>query len=362
VYKKNLLGVSYDFVEYYVGMAKMVVYWHVHALGFEVRAYCGPETGHPEKHSYYLVKNDIKIVITSASQPSSFKIVSFVDLHGNGVKKIGIKVQNVNEHFNNALIKGGIPISLPKTIADEAGSVDLASLKLFDDNEIILVDYKDYQGDFIPGFVNVKKEWTTSTNDSGLSKIDHIACALRVNEINLWEGYFNSVLNSKTVTCFDERQKDGDSKIGMLLKVLQSDDKRINNVLVEPDQRKKTQIQLFIDEHYGSGIQHIAFESSDIFKTVESLRKNGVRFTPYPDSYYANLKEKYPKLNVEKLQKYGIICDVIGNSLLFQVFTLPIGDRTTFFYEIIQRVHNYEGFGLGNIRALFDALEGEIKK
>lgn len=362
----DLTGIKYDFVEYYVGMAKMVVYWHVKALGFRVIAYCGPETGYPDKCSYLIVKNDIKIIITSASQPSSYKIVSFVDLHGNGIKKMGIQVKNVPSYFMNALENGAIPVSSPTTLSDDMGEVDMASLKIFDDNEVVLIDYKNYKGDFIPGYVNIEHEWQQPEEDSELVKIDHIACALRINEIKLWEDYFNGIFSSRTVKCFDERHIDAEdkekkSKVGMLLKVLQSENKSLNNVLVEPDQHKRTQVQLFIDENYGSGIQHIAFESSNIFATVEILKRNGVRFTSYPNSYYKKLRSKYPHLDVDQLQKHGVICDVIGDSLLFQSFTSPIGDRATFFYEVVQRVSNYEGFGLDNVRTLFNALEDELK-
>ncbi len=358
--ESDFLDIGYDFVEYYVGMAKMVVYWHVKALGFEVIAYCGPETGFPDKCSYYIVKNNIKLVITSASQPSSYKIVSFVDLHGNGIKKIGVKVKNVQHYFDDALNRGAIPITFPTTFSDAGGSVDIASIKIFDDNEIVLIDYKDYKGDFIPGYKNVKEDWFVNQQDTELLSIDHIACALRVNEIKLWENYFNNIFKSTTVKSFDERQSDKEKKIGIFLKVLQTGNKQVNNVLVEPDINKKTQVQLFIDENYGSGIQHIAFESSNIFKTVELLRENGVKFTSYPDSYYSSLKKKYPQLDVELLQQHGVICDVMEDSLLFQIFTTPIGDRSTFFYEIIQRVNKYDGFGLDNIRTLFEAMESEI--
>ena len=358
--ESDFLEIGYDFVEYYVGMAKMVVYWHVKALGFKVVGYCGPETGHPDKCSYYIVKNNIKLVITSASQPSSYKIVSFVDLHGNGIKKIGVKVKDVEQYFNNALERGAIPISFPNVISDDNGDVEMASIKIFDDNEIVLIDYKDYKGDFIPGYKNVEDGWFVNDDDTELLNIDHIACALRVNEIKLWETYFNNIFKSTTIRCFDERQSDQEKKIGIFLKVLQTGNKQVNNVLVEPDINKKTQVQLFIDENYGSGIQHMACESSNIFKTVELLRKNGVKFTSYPNSYYASLKGKFPNLDVELLKKHGVICDVMEDSLLFQIFTTPIGDRSTFFYEIIQRVNKYEGFGLDNIRTLFEAMESEI--
>lgn len=358
--ESDFLEIKYDFIEYYVGMAKMVVYWHVKALGFKVIAYSGPETGHKDKCSYYIVKNDIKLVITSASEPSSYKIVSFVDLHGNGIKKIGVKVQGVKDYFDKAVQNGAIPISVPKVSSDLEGSVETASIKIFDDNEIVLIDYKNYTGDFMPGYKNVEDDWDFLSEDSELLKIDHIACALRVNEIKLWEDYFNNIFKSSTVKCFDERKLNQDKNIGILLKVLQTENKKVNNVLVEPDINKKTQVQLFIDENYGSGIQHIAFESSNIFKSVEILKKNGVKFTSYPNSYYSNLKKKYPNLDIELLEAHGVTCDVMEDSLLFQVFTTPIGDRSTFFYEIIQRVNNYEGFGLDNIRALFDAMESEM--
>jgi 4-hydroxyphenylpyruvate dioxygenase len=362
IVESDLLNIKYDYIEYYVGMAKMVVYWHVKALGFKVIAYCGPETGVPDKCSYYIVKNNIKLVITSASQPSSYKIVSFVDLHGNGIKKIAIEVDNVPEFFHKVVESGAIPLQSPTVISDDKGSIQYAALKIFDDNEVVLINYNNYSGDFIPGYKNVENEWNLDGENTELEKIDHVACALRLNEINLWENYINNIFHSKTVTQFDERQTSDKKKIGILLKVLQSGNREMNNVLVEPDMANKSQVQLFIDENYGSGIQHVAFSSTNIFKTVEILRANGVKFTKYPDVYYDKLSAKYPHLDTTLLRKYGVLCDVLNDALLFQIFTAPIGDRSTFFYEIIQRVNEYDGFGLDNIHALFEAMENELSK
>jgi len=357
----ELRNIEYDYIEYYVGMAKMVVYWHVKAMGFKVVAYSGPETGTPDRCSYYITKNNIKLVITSASQPSSYKIVSFVDLHGNGVKKIAISVSNVKEYFKRALENGAIPSQHPTTTSDENGSVEEASFKLFDDNEIVLINYGNYEGAFKPRYsTDVQKDWLHNEEDSELEKVDHIACALRFNEITLWENYLNSILGLRTVGKFDERQQPEKKKIGMLLKVLQSENKQINNVLVEPDNGMKSQVQLFIDQNYGAGIQHVAFASNNIFKSVQILKANGVKFTTYPNSYYEQLVLKYPDLDVELLQKNGVLCDVLDKALLLQVFTSPLGDRATFFYEIVQRVNDYDGFGLDNIRALFNSLETEL--
>jgi 4-hydroxyphenylpyruvate dioxygenase len=360
IIESDILNIEYDFIEYYVGMAKMVVYWHVKALGFNVVAYCGPETGVPDKCSYYLTKNDIKIVITSASQPSSYKIVSFVDLHGNGIKRLAIKVGNVREFFSRAMANGAIPQEFPTILSDANGSVERASFKMFDDNELVLINYGDYKGDFIPGYKNVEKEWMAPVEDTELEKIDHVACALRLNEMKLWENYLNSIFNSRTVKQFDERKKGSKKAIGMLLKVLQSEDKQMNNVLVEPDQEVQSQVQLFIDQNYGAGIQHLAFASNNIVKSVEILRANGVKFTKFPDSYYDKLATKKPDLDVDLLRKHGILCDILGDTLLLQIFTAPIGDRSTLFYEIVQRVNQYDGFGLDNIYALFEAMENEI--
>lgn len=360
IIESDILNIEYDFIEYYVGMAKMVVYWHVRALGFKVVAYCGPETGVMDKCSYYLTKNDIKIVITSASQPSSYKIVSFVDLHGNGIKKLAIKVGNVREFFARAMDNGAIPLEFPTKLSDEQGTIERASFKMFDDNELVVINYGDYKGDFIPGYKNVEKEWLEASEDTELERIDHVACALRLNEMQLWENYLNKIFNSRTVKKFDERQKGDKKAIGMLLKVLQTDDKQMNNVLVEPDQHVNSQVQLFIDQNYGAGIQHLAFASGNIIKSVEVLRANGVKFTKFPDSYYDKLAARKPDLDVELLKKHGILCDVLGDTLLLQIFTAPIGDRSTLFYEIVQRVNQYDGFGLDNIYALFEAMENEI--
>jgi 4-hydroxyphenylpyruvate dioxygenase len=354
------MQLKYDYVEYYVGMAKMVTYWHVRAMGFELKAYRGPETGTPDKISYFLQKNDIKLVITAASAPSSHEVVSFVDLHGNGIKRIAIHVDNVEEFFTEALGNGAIPVNLPKTIADENGSVTEASIKVFDDNLITFVNYDNYEGTFMPGFVDVNEGGLTPDQDNKLEQIDHVACALRNNETILWEQYLNGIFDSETVLDFGKGSV-STNKSGLSLKILQSKNKLLNNVLVEPENKAgKSQVQVFIDENCGAGIQHLAFASSDVIETVRAMRMNGVEFTTYPDSYYDTLQEKYPDLDVEPLRKNGLLCDVIGDTILLQTFTTPIGDRPTFFYEVIQRVNNYEGFGLANISTLFEAVEKDL--
>ncbi|MGB0521653.1 MAG: 4-hydroxyphenylpyruvate dioxygenase [Flammeovirgaceae bacterium] len=360
----NTYKLEYDYIECYVGMARMVAFWHAKTLGFKVIGYCGPETGVPEKVSYFLQKNDIKLVITSAAQPSSYDIVSFVDLHGNGVKRLAIRVDDVATFYQKAVTNGAIPIREPFRKEDKHGFVEQAYVKLFDDNEIAFINADQYHGLFMPGYQNVAHEWehTAGQEDTLLTKIDHIACALRENEMRIWESYLHNMLDATTVQEFGQ----GDiatNKSGLILKVLQNAQKSLNKVLVEPDNKeKKSQIQVFIDKNFGTGIQHVAFASEDIFTTVKRMREGGMIFTSFPDSYYDLLREKHPHLNVDKIQECRLLCDVEDDALLLQTFTTPIGDRPTLFYEVVQRVNDYEGFGLGNINTLFEAVEKDLEQ
>lgn len=347
---------TYDYVEYYVGMARMVAYWHVKAMGFDVLGYRGPEQGN-DTVSFLLKKNDIKLIITSSATPNNYPVVSFVDRHGNGVKRVSIEVEDIEREYErlvnaNAIMDGSIYEE-----SDENGTVRKFNVKLFDDNMVTFSNYSGYKGNLLPGFIEYKANWSKASFESGLSKIDHIACALRKNETILWEPYVNAVFASDTV--FELKNTDEEeSKLDMQLKILQSSGKTINNVLVEPKYgEKKTQVQNFIEGNYGNGIQHIAFETEDIIKTVKSLKEEGIEFVEFPDEYYTIIQEKYPSLDIQKFKDASILCELKDDGLLLQTFTLPIGDRPTFFYEVIQRVNAYEGFGIGNITSLFDAVE-----
>ncbi|HAI75814.1 MAG TPA: 4-hydroxyphenylpyruvate dioxygenase [Microscillaceae bacterium] len=351
----------YDYIEYYVGMAKMVVFWHTRAMGFEVVAYSGPETGVPDKVSYLLQKQNIRLLITAAYKPQMHEIVNYVDRHGNSVKRLAIKVADVPAAYQQALERGAIPILPPQKNYEEGlGFAEEAAIKLFDDNEILFFDNQHYQGIFKPGFKQVNT--SLPTFNSQLQHIDHIACALRENETHIWEQYLSRIFDYTTTQRLDPKNQTH-PQIGMELKVMQSPQHTVDKVLVSPDQQgTKTQIHTFLEANYGTGIQHLAFHSADIVHTVTQLRQHGVEFTPIPAQYYQIIKNQYPDLAIEPLEKVGILCEPDGDSLLLQVFTKPIGDRPTLFYEIIQRVNNYRGFGMGNIRALFEAIALELEK
>ena len=354
---------GYDYIEFYVGSAKMWAYWHAKAMAFNIVGYCGPETGVKDKTSYFLVKNNMKFVITSAIKPSNYEVASFVEKHGDGVKRWSLSVEDVQEAFDKAVKNGGIPVRNPKRFDDKNGYIEEAAIKLYDDAEIVFINRDNYKGIFRPGFGKPIQKINITAQDSGLQEVDHVVGNVRTNEMNLWENYLNKTLNLETFLEFGA----GDISTqysALLSKVVRSKNGGggIKNPINEPyEGLKKSQIEEYIDEYFGSGIQHIAISTNNIIATIKALRENGVEFLTVPESYYDLLKEKkLSKMiteNIDDLKKYGILCDTEGKGYLLQLFTKPIGDRPTFFYEIIQRREGAEGFGQGNFQALFESIE-----
>ena len=358
----NSLGlIGYDYVEFYVGSAKMWAYWHAKAFGMNIKGYLGPETGIRNQTSYLLEKNNLKILVTSFLKPDNYEVSSFIVNHGDGVKRWALKVKDVNTAFENSLKNGGIPSMPPKKVEDENGFIEEAAIKLYDDAEIVFINRENYKGIFKPNFGEPKQKITIKAEDSGLQEIDHVVGNVRTNEMELWANYLNKSLNFETFIEFGP----GDISTqysALLSKVVRSKEGvPVKNPINEPyEGLKKSQIEEFIDEYLGSGIQHVAITTNDIISTIKSLRENGVEFLSVPDSYYDILKKDRSKdvtEDIELLRKYGILCDTEGKGYLLQLFTKPIGDRPTFFYEIIQRRKGAEGFGQGNFQALFESIE-----
>lgn len=360
------LGIlGYDYVEFYVGSAKMWAYWHAKAMGMSIAGYSGPETGAKEKVSYFLTKNNFRIIVTSALKPSEYEINSFITKHGDGVKRWSLKVKDVKTSFETALKNGAIPERLPKIIKDESGSVETAAIKLYDDAEIVFINRENYKGVFLPGFGKPIQDIKLTSEESGLMAIDHIVGNVRVNEMNLWANYLNKSLNFETFIDFGPG--DISTKYSALLsKVVRSKEgASVKNPINEPfEGLKKSQIEEFIDEYYGSGIQHIAVATNDIIKTISAMRSNGVEFLTVPDTYYEDLKKRGLEVteDIDELKKHGILCDTEGKGYLLQLFTKPIGDRPSFFYEIIQRRKGAQGFGQGNFQALFESIERDQER
>lgn len=353
--------IGYDYIEFYVGTAKMWAYWHAKAMGFQIKGYAGPETGVKDRVSYYLEKNNIKIVVTSAYNPGNFEVSSFVQKHGDGVKRWSLKVKDVKTAYENALKNGAIPTKVPKKYSDENGSVEEAAIKLYDDAEIVFINRDNYKGIFKPGFGKPLQNIKIESKETGLMSVDHVVGNVRVNELNVWENYLNKSLNFETFIEFGA----GDISTqysALLSKVVRSKEGvPIKNPINEPyEGLKKSQIEEYIDEYFGSGIQHIAITTDNIIPTIKALKENGVEFLTPPDTYYDMLKERAPEVteDIKDLKEAGILCDnTEGTGYLLQLFTKPIGDRPTFFYEIIQRKDGAEGFGQGNFQSLFESIE-----
>ena len=354
------LGIrGYDFVEFYVGSAKMVAYWYAKAMGMEITGYMGPETGSRDRISYYLQKNDLKIVISSAVQPGCHEILSFINKHGDGVKRWSIEVDDVEKIFAHAIANGGVISRRPHQIQDNHGTIEQAAIRLYDDTELVYVNRDKYPHIFYPGYEKPIQDIQLHCEDTGLLGIDHIVGNVRENEMDKWAEYFTKTMNFETF--IDFKKGDIGTKYSALLsKVVRSEKSAIKNPINEPFVgAKKSQIEEYIEQYHGTGVQHIALRTKDIVKSIRALRKNGMEFLTVPDTYYDALRSRKDiriKENIDDLQELKILCDRESEGYLLQLFTKPIGDRPTFFFEIIQRAVA-QGFGKGNFQALFEAIE-----
>ncbi|MEE8149580.1 MAG: 4-hydroxyphenylpyruvate dioxygenase, partial [candidate division Zixibacteria bacterium] len=279
-------------------------------------------------------------------------------------KRWSVEVDDVEKAFKHATKRGAIMVSKPKRTENHHGYVDEAAIRLYDDTELVYVNRDNYRHLFRPNFCEPKRLINIHSEETGLQGIDHIVGNVRENEMNLWADYFNNTMDFETFVDF----KPGDitTKYSALLsKVVRSKDNVIKNPINEPyEGLKKSQIEEYIEQYHGSGVQHIAITTKDIVSTIEALRKNGIEFLEIPDTYYDMLRKREDvkiNENIDDLQKHRILCDIEGDGYLLQLFTKPIGDRPTFFFEFIQRQGNSQGFGKGNFQALFESIELDQK-
>ncbi len=355
---------GYDYIEFYVGSAKMTAYWFASTLNLNITAYAGPETGVRDRVSYFLTKNNLKIVVTSAIDPGNYEIFGFVQRHGDGVKRWSIEVDDVEAAFRYATQHGAVMVTRPHKLEDHNGYVMEAAIRLYDDTELVYVNRDHYSQTLKPGYCKPHQLIQIVSQETGIQAIDHIVGNVRENEMNLWADYFNQTMGFETFVDF----KAGDigTKYSALLsKVVRSQNNKIKNPINEPfEGLKKSQIEEYIQTYRGSGVQHIAIRTEKIVDTIAALRANGVEFLTVPDTYYDMLRSR-KDLNIEEsiddLQKHGILCDKEENGYLLQLFTKPIGDRPTFFFEFIQRRGGSEGFGKGNFQSLFESIELDQK-
>ncbi len=346
-----------DYIEFYVGNAKQSVLYYQHCFGYELISYKGPETGSKDVVSYVLKQDKIRLVIT-ASLKGDDEISRHVSLHGDGVKVLALWVDDARDAYYKALAKGAESAFEPYTLEDEHGIVILAGIKTYGETIHTLVERKNYSGSFLPGFVPKKSE--APVKSIGLKYVDHCVGNVELGGMNKWVKFYQEVLGFKLLITFDD--KDISTKYTALMsKVVSNGNGYIKFPINEPaNGLKKSQIEEYLDFYKSAGVQHIAVATDNILETVSLLRKNGVEFLVVPETYYEDLLERVGNIDesIEDLKHLNILVDRDDEGYLLQIFTKPVQDRPTVFYEIIQR-KGAVSFGKGNFKALFEAIERE---
>jgi 4-hydroxyphenylpyruvate dioxygenase len=346
---------DWDYVEFYVGNAKQAMHYFTKAFGFKAVAYAGLETGSREKVSYVLKQNHITFVLSGALTPDH-EIAAFVKKHGEGVKDVALRVEDCEKAFREAVSRGAKPVMEPTEYSDEFGTVKKATVATYGDNVHSFIERKNYNGPFFPGFVAYESPVTGES--TGLVGIDHIVG--NVEDMEEWVSYYEKVFGFSVLRHFDDEAISTEYS-ALMSKVMQSGTGRIKFPINEPAEgKRKSQIQEFLEFYHGAGVQHLALLTNDIVTTISKLRANGVDFLHVPDTYYEDLKERVGEIeeDIEQLKKLNILVDRDDEGYLLQLFSKPIVDRPTLFIEIIQR-KGARGFGEGNFKALFEALERE---
>ena len=346
-----------DHIEFYVGNAKQASLFYQHCFGFELVAYAGPETGVRDRASYVLQQNKIRFVLTTSLQPDS-EISEHVKKHGDGVKILALWVEDANKSFQETTIRGGEPAMAPKTIKDEHGEVVMASIKTYGDTLHTFVERKNYRGVFLPGYKAVKS--ALQTTPIGLKYVEHCVGNVELGQMNRWVEFYEKVMGFNLLITFDD--KDISTEYSALMsKVVSNGNGYIKFPINEPAVgKKKSQIEEYLDFYKGAGVQHIAIATDDIIYTVSELRKRGVEFLYVPDTYYNDILDRVGHINedLNELKKLNILIDRDEEGYLLQIFTKPVEDRPTVFFEIIER-NGAKSFGKGNFKALFEAIEHE---
>ena len=346
-----------DYVEHYVNNAKQAAHFYITAFGFELKGYSGLETGIRDRASYYLEQGNIRFVL-SAPLNSDSPIAKFIQKHGDGVKDIAMHVEDVDRAYNESVKRGAEPVLEPHDLKDENGTIRKAAIKTYGDVIHSFIDRSEYNGLFMPGFE--AKESLIKTEDVGLQFVDHCVGNVELGRMETWVDFYRDVLGFTQYISFDD--KDISTEYSALMsRVMAGGRGMIKFPINEPAEgKKKSQIEEYLDFFEGPGVQHVAMLTGDIIDTVTKLRDRGVEFLSVPTTYYEELEDRVGKIDepIDKLAKLGILVDRDDEGYLLQIFTKPVVDRPTLFYEIIQR-KGARGFGKGNFKALFEAIERE---
>ncbi|MBC7896024.1 MAG: 4-hydroxyphenylpyruvate dioxygenase [Cytophagaceae bacterium] len=346
-----------DYIEFYVGNAKQTSHFYRTAFGFELVAYRGPETGVRDRCSYLLVQDKLRFVFTTPLGPDG-PIAEHVKRHGDGVRDIAFWVDDAREAYARAIERGAQSAAEPTVMSDEHGEVVTAGIRTYGDTIHSIVERKNYRGLFMPGFVAASSPYRP--NSVGLKYVDHCVGNVELGKMNTWVDFYAAVLGFHNLLTFDD--KDISTEYSALMsKVMSNGNGRIKFPINEPAHgKKKSQIDEYLDYYGGPGVQHIAIATDDIIGSVRALKARGIEFLRTPDAYYVDLLDRVGKIDEDlaPLRDLGILVDRDDEGYLLQIFTKPVMDRPTLFYEIIQR-KGAKSFGKGNFRALFESIERE---
>jgi len=346
-----------DYIEWYVGNAKQAAHYYKSAFGFQSVAYAGPETGVRDRASYVVQQNKIRFVFTTAILPQG-EIACHVFEHGDGVKVIALWVDDATAAYTETMSRGARSYLKPEKIEDEYGSVVRSGIYTYGETVHVFIERSNYKGVFMPGYEPYKSSFVTA--ETGLHYIDHVVGNVNWFQMNRWVEFYGKVMGFRQLVSFDD-QDISTEYTALMSKVMANGNDRIKFPINEPAQgSKKSQIEEYLEFYRGEGVQHLAIATKDIVGTVRELRKRGVEFLKVPSSYYQTVCERIGKIDEEvaSLEELDILIDRDDEGYLLQIFSKPVEDRPTVFFEIIQR-KGARSFGKGNFKALFEAIELE---
>ena len=346
-----------DYVEFYVGNARQASYFYRLAFGMELVAYAGPETGLRDRASYVLQQGKIRFVFTTPLRPDG-EIAHHVHRHGDGVRDVALWVDDARQAWKETTKRGARSVHEPYELKDKYGTVKLAAIATYGDTIHTFVDRSNYHGPFLPGYRSESED--NLARPVGLKYVDHMVGNVGWNEMNRWVDFYSDVMGFSLYQHFDD--KDISTEYSALMsKVMSNGNGRVKFPINEPAEgRRKSQIEEYLEFYHGPGVQHIALATDDILSTVSKLQAQGVGFLKVPHSYYTELEHRVGRIDepIHELEKLGILVDRDDEGYMLQIFTRPVEDRPTLFYEIIQRKGS-RSFGKGNFKALFEAIERE---
>jgi len=347
-----------DYVEFYVGNAKQAAHYYMNAFGFQALAYAGPETGIRDKVSYAVRQNKLTLVLT-ASLKQHHPIAHHVNTHGDSVKVLALRVDDAKDAWHQTTLRGAKSYMEPTTLHDDSGEVVLSGIHTYGDTVHIFVERKNYSGAFLPGY----RPWSNpffAPAETGLLYVDHCVGNVGWHQMNTWVKFYEEVMGFRNILTFDDQDISTEYS-ALMSKVMSNGNGYVKFPINEPAEgKKKSQVEEYLEFNNGEGVQHVAMATNNIVQTVTELRNRGIEFLQVPKSYYDELLERVGPIDedIEPLRELGILVDRDEEGYLLQLFTKPVQDRPTLFFEIIQR-KGAKSFGKGNFKALFEAIERE---